>query len=132
MSDRDGLGRRRRASVPGGRRVVHKVRVSPEEETALLALAGGDPLRVARLLVESALADGGETPTARREVMVELFACRRELARVGVNVNQLARKANVGDGFPVEDARGYLVASRALAARIDAAIDRLSAEGVAV
>lgn len=132
MADRGEVERTRRANVAGGRSVRHVVMTSPEEEGVLALKAARARVTIPRLLVESALSEGGETPTDRRQLMVDLFAARRELARVGVNVNQLARKANVGDGFPVEDARGYLVASRALAARIDAAIDRLSAEGVAV
>lgn len=132
MADRDGLRRRRRANVAGGRQAVHKVRVSAEEEAALLARVDGDPLQVARLLVESALSDqAGETVSERRRLLEALFAVRLELARIGVNVNQLARRANVGDGFPVEEARAYLVESRKVARRIDGAIDAVASLGVA-
>lgn len=123
--------RMRQANVAGGRPVAHRVCVSVEEEAVLARRAAAERVTVARLLVESALSGGGETPSERRVLVEELFAARRELARVGVNVNQLARKANVGEGFPVEEARAFLVESRALAARIDAAIDAVASLGVA-
>lgn len=131
MADRSGLHRTRRANVAGGRVTVHKVRTSPAEEELLTAKAAAGQVTIVRLLIESALADGGETPTERRRLLEDLFAARLELARVGVNVNQLARRANLGEGFPVEEARGFLVESRALARRIDETIDAVAALGVA-
>lgn len=127
--------RRRRANVPGGRVASHRVMVTPEEEAQLVARAEAQRVSVPRLLVEAALADaGGSTPTERSEAMALLFAVRRELAGVAGNVNQLARAANVaaleGGSGP---SGGYLAAvveeTRALAGRIDAAIDGLSDAG---
>jgi hypothetical protein len=129
------LGRRRRANVEGGRPGSPiKVRVSEAERAELVARcreAGG--ITVQRLLVESALSGGAGSPSERRAVVVELFGLRRTLSGMAVNLNQAARRANVGDGFPVEDVRGVLLELRRLAGpggAIDAAIDRLAAEGV--
>lgn len=129
------LGRRRRANVEGGRSGPPiKVRVSADERAALdelRAAAGG--ISAQRLLLESALAQGVGTPSERRAAVVELFALRRTLAGMAVNLNQAARRANVGDGFPVEEVRAGLAELRRLAGpggRIDAAIDGLAAEGV--
>ena len=65
------------------------------------------------------------TPTERREGMAALFSVRRLLAATSNNLNQLARHANAGNGFPAEAAT-TLVAIRRLVRRIDAAIDGLA------
>jgi hypothetical protein len=86
--------------------------------------AGG--ITLARVLVESALCSGGETPAERRQLLVELFALRRVLSGMATNLNQAARRANAGDGFPVEAVRSDLLELRRLAGpggRIDVAID---------
>lgn len=90
-----------------------------------MQLALAQRVTVPRLLVESALSSQGETPTARREAMVELFAVRRLLAAVSNNVNQLARQANAGDGFPAE-AAAVLPVIRRVVLRIDATLDGLA------
>ncbi len=99
--------------------------MSPEEEALLVQLALAQGVTVPRLLVESALAVRGETSTERRAAMAELFAVRRLLAAVSNNVNQLARQANAGDGFPAE-ANAVLPAVRRVVGRIDSAIDGLA------
>lgn len=122
------FGRRRRANVAGGRQHSHRVLVTPEEEARLIQLAEAARVTVPRLLIESALAvadGGGETPTARRDALVELFAVRRLLAAVSNNVNQIARHAHAGTQFPA-DARAALTAVRRVVLRIDDAIDGLS------
>ena len=119
------LGRRRRANVKGGRQHEHKVRVSPEEEGRLVALAETQRATVPRLLVESALAGGGETPAARRAAMQELFALHRLLAAVSNNVNQMAKATNA-TGDVQEEMVVTLAKVRQVAERIDDAIDGLS------
>ena len=120
------LVRRRRANVAGGRKHAHRVLVTPEEEAVLLAAAEAQGVTVPRLLVETTLAGGGETPTQRREAMAELFAVRRLLASISNNVNQIARHANASGEFPA-DAAGVLVGVRRVAFRIDGVIDGLAA-----
>lgn len=120
------FSRRRRANVEGGRQHFHKVKVTPEEEALLLQLAEAQGVTIPRLLVESALAAGAsETPTERKQVIVELFGVHRLLANVSNNVNQLARHANAGDEFPA-DAASALAYVRKLAFRINSVVDRLA------
>lgn len=119
------FARRRRANVEGGRQHEHKVRVSPEEEGMLVRLAEAQHVTVPRLLVESALSSGTETPTERRQAMTELFALHRLLAAVSNNVNQIARATNA-TGQAQAETSVTLVKVREVAERIDAAIDGLS------
>ena len=88
------LARRRRTNVAGGRQHSHRVKVTEFEEARLAQLAEAHRVSVPRLLVESALSEGGETSTQRRHAMAELFAIRRALAGTANNVNQIARVAN--------------------------------------
>jgi hypothetical protein len=118
------LARRRRENVTGGRRHSHRVKVTPEEEARLVLRAAAQRVTVPRLLVESALADGGETPAQRREAIVQLFAMRRDLAGLATNMNQIARYANTIEAVP-EDAYAAMVEVRELVARMDAVIDGL-------
>ncbi len=119
------FARRRRSNVVGGRQHSHRVKVTPQEEALLVQLAGAQRVSVPRLLVESALLARGETPTQRRDAMVELFALYRLLAAVSNNVNQIARHANASGEFPA-DAAGVLLAVRRVAERIDVAVERLA------
>jgi len=119
------LTRRRRANAPGGRQHQHMVRVSEAEETQLKLLAAEQEVTIPRLLVESALAGAGETPSQRRVAMTELFRIRRQLAGVTTNVNQIARAVNTDGRFPV--------GSAAVWARIEEVVERIDAtiEGLA-
>lgn len=116
--------RRRRANVEGGRRHKHEVKVTPEEEARLLMLAGQQRVSVPRLLVESALAGGGETPTERREALAELFAVHRVLAGMANNVNQIAKATNA-TGEVQADTAASLAALRRTSQRLDRVIDQL-------
>jgi hypothetical protein len=100
--------------------------VTPEEEGRLMQLAEQQRVTVPRLLIESALAIAGETPTQRRHAMVALFGLRRSLSGIATNVNQLAAQANATGSFP-DDARQVVPELRRAVGRIDEAIDRLSA-----
>lgn len=118
------LARRRRANAAGGRAHRHVVRVSPEEEGRLLALAEAQHVTVPRLLVESALAPAGETSTQRRDAIAELFRVHRLLAAVSNNVNQMARATNATGEVQSEMVQ-TLRAVRRTAERVDAVIDGL-------
>jgi hypothetical protein len=119
------LRRRRRENVAGGRQHSHRVLVTPAEEARLQRLALAQGVTVPRLLVESAFAGVGETPSQRREAMAELLAVHRLLSAVSNNVNQLARHANAGEEFPVE-AVATLDAVRRVAARVSVVVDELA------
>lgn len=106
--------------------------MTPEEEAVLLQLALAQGVTVPRLLIEAALASSaGETPTERRNAMVELFGIHRLLAAVSNNVNQIAKATNAtalnGTGEVHEDLAQTLRAVRRTAQRVDDAIDGLSA-----
>lgn len=119
------FSRRRRANYEGGRLHRHEVKVSPEEEGALLRLAKAQRVTVPRLLVESALAaESAETPTERRQLLAELFRVHRLLASLSNNVNQMARATNA-TGEVQDDMRATLAAVRRTAERIDDTTDRL-------
>lgn len=80
---------------PGSpRAVVHKVKVTAEQEARLVARANEAGWTVSRLLVESALAGGAEEATTRAALGGEMFRVVQMLGRVGVNINQLARVTN--------------------------------------
>ncbi len=120
------FARRRRANVEGGRQHHHKVKVTPEEEAVLVGLAAAQRVTIPRLLVESGLAAGSsETPTQRRQAMVELFALHRLLAAISNNVNQIARVANA-TGAVSAGTVATLGKVREVADRVDAAIEGLS------
>ena len=101
------------------------VRVTEAEETQLAQLAGEQDVTIPRLLVESALAGVGETPSQRRLAMVELFAIRRQLAGVATNVNQIARAVNTDGRLPVGSAAA-LARIEEVVERIDQAIEGLA------
>ena len=76
------------------RTLVHKVRVSPEQEQRLVAKAAERAVTVSRLLVESALAGSADGAAALRLLTGELFDLQRSFAAVGNNLNQVARATN--------------------------------------
>lgn len=100
----------RREPVPGGRHHRRVVRVTPEEDARLLALVGGDQSKIAGLLIDAALYKSTASRADVRETQVALFAVRHELARSVVDGVSMSREE-----------------ARALAQRIDAALDRLAA-----
>jgi len=101
------------------------VKVTPEEEAMLLRRAEAQRVSIPRLLVESALAPQGETPTQRRELLAEMFAVNRLLGNLANNVNQIAKATNATGEWQAETA-ATLAAVRRTSARIDDAIDRLA------
>ncbi len=87
-----GFRQERRPGSP--REVVHKVKVTPEQEQRLVARAEERGVTVSRLLVESALAGGSEAAKTKAVLAGELFGISRLLGRLGVNVNQIAKVTN--------------------------------------
>lgn len=116
------MRRARRENVPGGRQHRHVVKVSPEEEALLLAKAAAQGVTIPRLLVESAMAGGGETASQRRQLLAELFAVHRLLGSIANNVNQIAKATNA-TLEPQDETGATFAAVRRVAARIDDVID---------
>ena len=85
-------GRMRR--LPGGRRRVVFVRLSPDEEAWIVPKAAAEGLSVQRFLVESAMPEGRPSLLARRALYREFFAARRDLHGACTNLNQLAHLGN--------------------------------------
>lgn len=120
---------RRQRRAPGGRIARHVVRVTPEQEAQLLALALRYRVSVPKLLVDSALAGGSAAAASNASVRVaiidELFGVHRLLASISANVNQMAKATNA-TGEVQDSMEATSAHVRAVADRIDAYIDKLS------
>ncbi|MBT2523245.1 plasmid mobilization relaxosome protein MobC [Arthrobacter sp. ISL-28] len=110
--------RRRRANVDGGRVHRHEVKVSPEEEAQLLALAEKHRVTIPRLLVEAALNEDSESPSERRDQFMQLSTLQRLIGSVANNVNQIARHANTAGEVP-PDAVAAIAHAKSVIIRID-------------
>ena len=119
----------RRRRVEGGRHHRHVVRVTPEEEAQLLALALRYRVSVPKLLVDSALAGGSEAAASnasvRHALITELFGLHRLLANVANNVNQMTKMLHATGELPPQTGE-VLAAARRTAEKIDDVIDGLS------
>lgn len=122
MSESNGVAgwksRRRRANVEGGRMHRHVIKVTPEEEARLVQIAEKHRVTVARLLVESALSEGGETPSERRDQFMELSNLARLVGTVANNINQVARHANSTSEIPA-DAAESITHAKSVIYRVD-------------
>ena len=124
-------GRRaaRRRRVEGGRHHRHVVRVTPEEEALLLAVALRYRVGVPKLRVDSALAGGSEAAASnasvRHALITELFGLHRLLANVANNVNQMTKALHATGELPPQTGE-VLAAARRTADKIDDVIDGLS------
>ncbi|MCD2444368.1 MobC family plasmid mobilization relaxosome protein [Agromyces sp. SYSU K20354] len=117
--------RRRRANAEGGRHHFHKVKVTPEEEGRLAAMAAAQRVTIPRLLVESTFAqNAGTTVTERRDAQAELFRIHRLLAASSNNINQIAKATNATGEIQAELLE-TLKAHRRIAANVTTAIDGL-------
>ena len=93
----------------------------------LARIAAAQHVTVPRLMVEAALSvERSETPTERKQAMAEMFAVHRLLAAISNNVNQMAKATNATGELQAE-MTATLDAVRRVAARLDDAIDGLSA-----
>lgn len=119
----------RRRRVEGGRHHRHVVRVTPEEEAQLLALALRYRVSVPKLLVDSALTGGSEAAASnasvRHALITELFGLHRLLANVANNVNQMTKALHATGELPPQTDE-VLAAARRTAEKIDDVIDGLS------
>lgn len=117
----------RQTRLPGGRKNKYTVRLSDEEALVVQARAAVAGVSVPRLLVEAAMAGDAQTASERRALVAEFLGARRLLAKVGNNVNQLARVANATGGLPPE-LEATLHATVRMIARLDAATTLLSGQ----
>ncbi|QCU79577.1 MobC family plasmid mobilization relaxosome protein (plasmid) [Citricoccus sp. SGAir0253] len=118
--------RKRQSNVVGGRPARRVVKLSASEDAALSLAAVEQGVTVPRLLKESALAvSAGETATDRRRVLTALNVLTGQLARVGNNLNQIARGLNT-DGELHGDVRGSLDELRGVLRDVDEVIETLA------
>lgn len=121
--------RKRQANQAGGR-PVRKVLVLTEAENAELSLAAqreGKSLQ--RFVVEAGVARvRGVDPEHSRETITALFGVQHQLAKVGNNVNQLARHANATGEVLHADLAEDLRALRAALKNVDAVVEQVSLE----
>lgn len=119
-------GRRRRNSGEGRRANQVNVRLTDEEFAAVAARAAAARVGVAHYLALRALdaparggsvARGGMDLATMRAWAVQMTMLRRELNRVGTNLNQIARLLN-GTGEVARGAEQTLAATEAAMARV--------------
>ncbi|MFJ9085840.1 plasmid mobilization protein [Streptomyces sp. NPDC102384] len=122
---------RKRSPKPPTRKraYVCSVRLNDEEKTLLTAAASAARTSLPAFLARSGLAaaqDLDNTVAAiagRRETVSELFSARRNLQRVGVNLNQAAKILNSGD-WP-DELEAVLAATARAVERVQEATDQL-------
>jgi len=123
---------RRRARGDGHRTVRVDLRLNADEAGALQQAAERTGMTRAGYAAAAALAAAGGIRAPRAllaadvrnsELLGALVAARFELAKVGVNLNQLARSANIDGTVLPEQLRGVL-------ARVDAGVRLLDARTV--
>ncbi|MEU9074518.1 MobC family plasmid mobilization relaxosome protein [Kitasatospora sp. NPDC048538] len=118
---------RRRFHEPQQRQRILTIRVSSDEQAQIRRAAAERAETVARFVASAALAAASRPDAARSSddqfdrAIDELAAARRQTARVGNNINQIARELNSG-GLPhPADLVAALTAVRSTIATVDAA-----------
>lgn len=120
--------RKRQHNVAGGRQLTRKVTLTPLEDGQLTVAAERAGRTVPAFLVEAGLNAGGySTETDRRESIFALFQLREQLARIGNNVNQMARLLNA-EGEVHEDLRATLALVRDKVNGVDDVVEMFAAE----
>lgn len=122
----------RQVRMPGAPRPVrHVVRVTAEQETALVAAAEDRGISVPRLMVEAALAGDAEAARVKAELAGELFRVTRSIGKVGVNINQIARATNATFEVQPETAEAIAAHGRVMV-RLERLLDELDGRGQVV
>ncbi|MBC9718410.1 plasmid mobilization relaxosome protein MobC [Streptomyces sp. TRM66268-LWL] len=122
---------RKRSPKPPARKraYVCSVRLNDEEKALLTAAASAARTSLPAFLARSGIAaaqDLDNTVAAiagRRETVSELFSARRDLKRVGVNLNQAVKVLNSGE-WPAE-LENILAATERAVQRVQKATDQL-------
>lgn len=120
--------RKRQANVEGGRPVRREVTLTAVQDGQLTVAAERSGRTVPAFLVEAGLKAGGyQTETERRESIFALFQLREQLARIGNNVNQMAKLLNA-EGDVRADLRATLAAVRDKIAAVDDVVELFATE----
>lgn len=121
--------RKRQANQAGGRPVQRLLRLTEAENLELGVAAERDGKTVQRFVVEAGLGRArGVDPGQARETITALFGVQHQLAKVGNNVNQLARHANATGEVLGAELAEELRALRAALKRLDEVVDQVSLE----
>lgn len=120
--------RKRQANVEGGRPARREVTLTPVEDGQLTVAAERAGRTVPAFLVEAGLKAGGyQTETERRESIFALFQLREQLARIGNNVNQMAKLLNA-EGDVHTDLRTTLAEVREKITAVDEVVELFATE----
>ena len=120
--------RKRQANVTGGRQVRREVTLAPVQDGQLVVAAERAGRTVPAFLVEAGLKAGGyQTETERRESIFALFQLREQLARIGNNVNQMAKLLNA-EGEVDTELRATLAVVREKISAVDEVVTLFAAE----
>lgn len=120
--------RKRQANVTGGRQVRREVTLTPVQDGQLVVAAERANRTVPAFLVEAGLKAGGyQSETERRESIFALFQLREQLARIGNNVNQMAKLLNA-EGEVDTDLRATLAVVREKISAVDEVVTLFAAE----
>lgn len=120
--------RKRQQNVAGGRAVRREVTLTPLQDGQLTVAAERAGRTVPAFLVEAGLKAGGfQTETERRESIFALFQLREQLARIGNNLNQMARLLN-SEGEVDADLRATLADVREKISAVDGTVDLFAVE----
>lgn len=122
--------RKRQQNQVGGRPYRHVVRLTEAEELELSVAASRDDRTVSRFVVESALARvRGVDVSDVQQTIAALFAVQHQLAKVGNNVNQIARHANATGGEILrEELAQELAELRGSVRRVNEVLEQVSLE----
>lgn len=120
--------RKRQANVEGGRPVRREVTLTAVQDGQLTVAAERSGRTVPAFLVEAGLKAGGyQTETERRESIFAVFQLREQLARIGNNVNQMAKLLNF-EGDVHADLRATLAVVREKIAAVDDVVELFATE----
>lgn len=120
--------RKRQANVEGGRPARREVTLTALQDGQLTVAAERAGKTLPAFLVEAGLKAGGyQTETERRESIFALFQLREQLARIGNNVNQMAKLLNA-EGDVHADLQATLVAVREKIAAVDDVVELFATE----
>lgn len=117
-------------TVPGGRSEQLRVRLSSDQKLQLEVRAKLAGVSMAKYVLDASLGtrrDAVMSAAERRELLVALTALRAEVGKLGSNVNQIARAANIAgsavfEGYDVDTILGSV--GRALEA-VDARLSEV-------
>ena len=123
---RAGRFRRRQFNVAGGRAVRRRVQLTPDQDRELTSRADAAGVTVPRYLVDAAL--HARPDSGRILAITGLFELTQEVARVGNNLNQVARVANSTKHMPV-DAGPVVDQVHELLSRLDGLAQNLEGGG---